>query len=1305
MNSIMRSLIRSLFVIFLVTITACVQEPAVISVTNVTLDSSSMELTEGESYTLHATVSPSNADNQTVLWTSSNSSVATVNRGVIQALSPGQAIITATSDDGGKTATCTVTVKAKVIAVNGITLNQTSLNLKAGNPVSLEATVSPENATNKNVLWSSSNESVASVNSTGLVNPLSTGTTIISAVTEDGGFKAQCEVNVTVAVTGIALSQTTASIIEGESITLIASVVPANATNQEVIWESSKPDIATVNNGHVTGIKVGTSEITATTKEDAKKATCIVTVFPVAVSGVSLNKTSLTLRIGETETLVATVMPENATDKTVTWSVANSSIATVSSQGEVTALSVGSTTVTATSSDGTKKATCSVSVQPIDVLGISLNKTSLTLHIGETETLVATVMPENATDKMVTWSVANSSIATVSSQGEVTALSVGSTTVTATSSDGTKKATCSVYVQPIDVSGISLNKTSLTLHIGETETLVATVMPENATDKTVTWSVANSSIATVSSRGEVTALSVGSTTVTATSSDGTKKATCSVYVQPIDVSGISLNKTSLTLHIGETETLVATVMPENATDKTVTWSVANSSIAMVSSQGEVTALSVGSTTVTATSSDGTKKATCSVSVQPITVTEISLDKQYLSMYANDTKQLVATILPSNATDQSVTWSSSNSQIASVSSTGYVTAIAAGSAVISATSNDGGLSASCSVSVWPSPSEAVDMGTSVKWAVRNVGADIPEDFGDYFAWGETASKTYYHYINNYKWINGSQNNYTKYNILPSWGVVDNKITLEPEDDAAYVNWGEKWRTPTKEEFQELIDKCTWTWTTLDNQNGYKVSSKQTGNSIFLPAAGYRNNSNINYDGSSGYYNSSSLKTDNSQYAYNLYFRSDVIENRYGIRGFGYSVRPVMDKEDRIPVSGVTVTPSELSLVEGSSGLVSASVIPSNATNQDIVWKSSNTSVATVSGGTILAKSPGSVTIMAISVDGNHSATCSVTVSEDNTKVKSLSFESSALFVGSGNSYSLNVLVQPEEAVGNFTWKSSNSSAVSVTGRGKIATVASNYTSTGYATVTVTDQRTGLSASIKVYSFIESFSWNESTEETYGGEPLITIPVGGTHQLKYTSSAGSNVLNLFGDKSNFVFYEPSTVVTSPTNITLSAEGLVTGVKTGTTGIKPTGSIPGGGKRVYFKVANSLYESEYNDSKDYANTVSYGMPMSFSLLNTSDVDWFKLLMDSSASGYVSVTISVEYSGSSSLAGSEARLCKYSLYDSAMQQWGAGSFSFSNTSSTASTTRNVPAGPLFLKIYFDTSYDSRLCPSYSMILRMTVN
>ena len=207
---------------------------------------------------------------------------------------------------------------------------------------------------------------------------------------------------------------------------------------------------------------------------------------------------------------------------------------------------------------------------------------------------------------------------------------------------------------------------------------------------------------------------------------------------------------------------------------------------------------------------------------------------------------------------------------------------------------------------------VDLGlpSGLKWATCNIGASAPEEYGDYFAWGETApyytsghsqdspcsnwenNKTGYNWAS-YSLCNGSSSSLTKYNNSSSYGIVDNNTVLDPEDDAAAVNWGSTWRMPTDAEWTELRTECTWTWTTQGGKNGYKVTSKTNGNSIFLPAAGYRYNSALGSAGSGGYYWSSSLYTDYPSYAYGVYFCSDRYDWSSGNRYRGRSVRAVSE----------------------------------------------------------------------------------------------------------------------------------------------------------------------------------------------------------------------------------------------------------------------------------------------------------------------------------------------------------------------------------------------------------------------------
>ena len=186
---------------------------------------------------------------------------------------------------------------------------------------------------------------------------------------------------------------------------------------------------------------------------------------------------------------------------------------------------------------------------------------------------------------------------------------------------------------------------------------------------------------------------------------------------------------------------------------------------------------------------------------------------------------------------------------------------------------------------------VDLGlpSGIKWATCNIGATKPEEYGDYFAWGEIKPKTAYSW-STYKWCNGSAKTQTKYCTNSDYGTVDNKTVLDPEDDAARANWGDEWRMPTNEEWTELRNNCTWTWKTLNGINGFEVKGSN-GNAIFLPAAGFRSNDVLSGAGYYGFYWSSSLVTGYPLYAWDVYFYSDYVSGGNDYRCFGRSVRPV------------------------------------------------------------------------------------------------------------------------------------------------------------------------------------------------------------------------------------------------------------------------------------------------------------------------------------------------------------------------------------------------------------------------------
>ena len=335
----------------------------------ITLNKTKLSLTAGKSETLAATVTPADAENKEVLWSTSNAAVATVDAaGKITAVAPGRVTITATAAaadaaDTGASAVCEVTVTKPV---SSIKLDKTSASILRGKTVTLKATVSPSDAGNKAVSWSSSDKKIATVDSKGVVKGVAKGTATITATAKDGsGVKATCKITVKQPVTKITLNKTSASILRNKTITLKATAGSSSANDKSVTWTTSNKKVATVNSkGVVKGIAKGTATITATAKDGSKvKAVCKITVKQ-PVTKLTINKTKLTVKKGKTATLKVTVAPSSANDKSLKWTTSNKNIATVTQKGVVKGIKTGTVTITAAARDGSgKKVTCKITVQ------------------------------------------------------------------------------------------------------------------------------------------------------------------------------------------------------------------------------------------------------------------------------------------------------------------------------------------------------------------------------------------------------------------------------------------------------------------------------------------------------------------------------------------------------------------------------------------------------------------------------------------------------------------------------------------------------------------------------------------------------------------------------------------------------------------------------------------------------------------------------------------------------------------------------------------------------------------------------
>ena len=387
------------------------------------------------------------------------------------------------------------------------------------------------------------------------------------------------------------------------------------------------------------------------------------------------------------------------------------------------------------------------------------------------------------------------------------------------------------------------------------------------------------------------------------------------------------------------------------------------------------------------------------------VTDIALNEKSILLQPDGTKRLTATVEPSDADNPAVTWESSDEKVATVINDGLVLAVADGTCIVTCRAIDGsGVYAECHVRVGLDSGTTdghswVDLGlpSGTLWATCNIGANSSEGYGHYYAWGETEPKSNYDW-STYKWCKGSNTTITKYctdSIYGYNGFTDNLTELLPEDDAAAVNWGNKWQIPNDSQYLELFisNYTTTTWTMQNGVNGLKITSKSNGKSIFLPAAGYYNGTNLNSKGSNCIYWSRSLKATESNCAYHIDNVSIIRDGRLQ----GMSIRPVRVLEtffdwgvyadcqisiNNILVTGITISQTSLSLTVGSNKTLTATVQPSDATNKNVTWSSSNTSVATVDQtGKVTAKAAGSCTITCSATDdSNMKATCQVSVSK-------------------------------------------------------------------------------------------------------------------------------------------------------------------------------------------------------------------------------------------------------------------------------------------------------------------------------------
>ena len=574
------------------------------------------------------------------------------------------------------------------VIVNG---NQ---NLTVGSSVNLQVLLGGS-IVEGHVSWMTTNESVASVSSTGVLTANAAGVTSIVALYGSRSAKIVVIVRAEEAV----VVNPTSLIINGSNFVNVNDTTVLTASPDKgsivggLIWSTSDESKATVNEfGVVTGVSVGVVQITATLANDPSVSnTFSLVVKEAETSGSPITSINLS---GATEVLQGNKIKLNVNytpstePATFTYSSSNEAVATVSSAGWVTGISGGNVQITASLvGDPEKKATISITVIPLPE-EITISGAS-NVSYGQNIILTVIATPVGATNT-VNWSSSDSSVATVDVNGRVTGMKVGTATITATSIvSASIKATHTVTVT--DQMSITLNPNSLNLTVGANSTITATVVAASLTDKSVAWSSSNTAVATVDGNGKVTAVAAGSANIIAKlNANNSIQAQASITVAAQPTPTVTLSDITATLIVGATKTLTATVT--NASNKNVTWSTSNQAVATVSSTGLVTAKAVGTTTITATSvADTSVKATCAVTVTapPTGTLTVTADPSASVPVGASGYQLYVRDSGGTAISRpECTFTSSDSSVTTVSTYGTITALKDGTATITVTHTKG-----------------------------------------------------------------------------------------------------------------------------------------------------------------------------------------------------------------------------------------------------------------------------------------------------------------------------------------------------------------------------------------------------------------------------------------------------------------------------------------------------------------------------------------------------------------------------------------------------------------------------------------
>jgi uncharacterized protein YjdB len=985
-------------------------------------------------------------------WSSADGGVAVISSdGVATAVGNGMATIRA--EIGGIVGTATLSVDQRVAR---IILTPASVALALGGSAQLGAEALDANSfpvAGTNIRWGSSNATIAHVDATGLVTGVSTGQATITAVA--GGVEASASAAVALVPVGsVEVRPAALEVRPGEAVTLTAVVRDERGnvlSGRAVNWTSSDPAVVAVDaQGRATGVQPGSAVVTASSGGRSGGATVMVPQpAPAAAARVEITPANPSLLVGGDLQLVAIARDANGnvlSGRSVSWASSNPAVVAVNGSGVARGVAPGSATVTATveGKNGTARVTIS-SPPPVPVASVEVSPPSGEVQVGAKLQLTATANDASGNalaGRDLNWTSSDPAVASVNGSGLVTGVAPGQATITVTAEG--KRATTQIAVVPVPVASVQISAPSHTLRVGESAQFRAAPRDNSGnplTGRPVSWSSSDPSVAIVSQNGRVTAIAAGDATITA-SSEG-KSGTTNLQVTPAAVASVEVSPAAASLVAGGSFQLNASVRDaanRALAGRTVSWTSSNPAVATVDEKGLVRGIAPGEATVTATSEgrSGTANITIS-SPPPVPVSSVRVTPSSGEAVVGSTLQLSATARDASGnplTGRAITWSSSDPAVARVDETGLVSGLAAGTAVISATSE--GRIGTADVRIRPVPINSIDVTPPSATVAVGEATQLSATARD--AAGVALAGRQIEWTSSDPSIAAVNANGLVRSVAP--GVVTITASAEGVRGTAAITVTAQpvasvEVNPASQTVQ--VGQSVQLTATPRNAAGAALANRQVSWSSSNSAVAA-----VDADGTvRGVAAGTATITATS-------------EGRSGTAAITVSPAPPL------PVASVVVTPPSSQIGVGSTVSLNATTrdaAGNTLTGRAVTWTSSDPAVATVDGsGLVRGVAAGDATITATSE--GRSGTAQVTVRP--VPVASVDVSPSTGTVQVGNTTQLTATVR--DAAGNvlsgrpIAWSTSNASVATVDASGQVSGVAA-----GSATITATvEGRTGTSS---------------------------------------------------------------------------------------------------------------------------------------------------------------------------------------------------------------------------------------------------